>query len=184
MNRLLLGFLLTAASVAAADVAVYMKPANIRPAVYSAARAEVTWMFAAAGIRVKWSETEPQRALAPVTIVIRVVSRTEAGFHPGALAYAHPFAEKPAIVVMYDRLQAAIEKFPRLEARVLSHVLSHEICHVLQRTNVHADSGLMKARWSAGDWRLMAGKPLPFTQSDLRRMHDGLAFFRSRTEID
>ena len=183
MNRLLLGFLLSCASVAAADVAVYMEPGEIARPIYCNARAEVTWMFAAAGIRVKWSETEPKRALAPVTIVIRFAHRTDAGFHPGALAYAHPFDEKPAIVVIYDRLRAVIGKCPKLEARLLAHVLSHEICHVLQRTNVHADAGLMKARWSAEDWRLMAEKPLPFTQADLGMMQDGLAFFKSRAEI-
>jgi predicted SprT family Zn-dependent metalloprotease len=81
-------------------------------------------------------------------------------------------------------VRAITEKCPKLEARLLAHVLSHEICHVLQRTNVHAETGLMKARWRNEDYRLMIEKPLPFTPADLQMMQEGLAFYRSRTEID
>jgi hypothetical protein len=184
MNRLVMALLLAAASAAASDVAVYMERANIPASIYCNARAEVTWMFARAGIRVKWSESEPKQPLAPVTITISLSDRPNAGLHPGALAYAHPFGKNPGIVVMYERVRAIIEKCPKLEARLLAHVLSHEICHVLQRTNVHAETGLMKARWRNEDYRLMIEKPLPFTRGDLQMMEEGLAFYRSRTEID
>jgi hypothetical protein len=183
MNRFVMAFLLAAASAAASDVAVYMELGKIPISVYCNARAEVTWMFARAGIRVKWTETEAKNTLAPVTIAIGVSHRTDANRHPGALAYAHPFGNNPDILVMYDRVGAIVEKCPKLEARLLAHVLSHEICHVLQRTNVHAEAGLMKARWRIEDYRRMAEKPLPFTQIDMEMMHHGLAFFKSRAEI-
>ena len=57
----------------------------------------------------------------------------------------------------------------------LAHVLVHEITHILQASDRHSDSGVMKARWIAQDYEAMARKPLRFTSEDLDLIHRGAA---------
>jgi hypothetical protein len=62
----------------------------------------------------------------------------------------------------YDRLTETHRK-----PRVLGHVLAHEIGHMLLRTNLHRDAGLMKAHWSPKDLsEMLTGFVLPFTEED------------------
>ena len=92
---------------------------------------------------------------------------TRDDFHPGALAYAQPFASGiPVITVLYDRLQSTVAARPRLEQTVLAHVLAHEIGHILSDSERHAETGMMKAHWSPGDVDQMATRPLSFTAVD------------------
>jgi hypothetical protein len=83
--------------------------------------------------------------------------------HPGALGYAKPFEGKGVrIIIFYDRLNETQRK-----PSVLGHVLAHEIGHMLLRTNVHRDTGLMKAHWSPKDLNeMLTGFVLPFTEED------------------
>jgi hypothetical protein len=46
---------------------------------------------------------------------------------------------------------------------LLSHVLAHEIAHVLQGVSRHSESGILKARWDREDFFLMQQHRLNFT---------------------
>ena len=72
---------------------------------------------------------------------------------------------------------------PSLRGRLLAHVLAHEISHILQGTNRHADSGVMKTGWSNVDYEAMARAPLAFTPFDIEEMQDGLATWRKRAAL-
>ena len=43
---------------------------------------------------------------------------------------------------------------PSLVPALLGHVLAHEIAHLLEGTDLHSDSGIMKARWNSSDYEM------------------------------
>lgn len=160
------------------DVTVYVNGDNKAPgAVDQEARATVTWMFARVGVRLAWRDGEPRTGPAsgsPVTVQIRFVERDPDDTRREALACAMPFAkEGVAIYVMYDRIRWVARRSSR-EAPILAHVLAHELGHVLQGTNVHAQTGIMKAQWNGQDYDAMQRKPLEFTRVDIEMIRDGL----------
>jgi hypothetical protein len=122
-------------------------------------------MFVPVGIRLDWRHLHscPERD----AIQIGLSFRTAAGEHPGALAYAAPYqsAESVRVVVFYDRVSRSGGS--GLADIVLAHVLVHEITHILENMARHAETGVMKARWDAADYRQMARSPLPFAEDDV-----------------
>jgi hypothetical protein len=126
-----------------------------------------TRIFADAGVHIdwRWSRYCPMHA-----IRISFSTSTPENRLPGAWAYAKPF-EGVHIEIFYDRVRRkSIEP-----SRLLAHVLVHEITHMLQGTDVHAEIGIMKARWTPEDLANMRVKSLPFTPADLELIHLGLA---------
>jgi hypothetical protein len=167
-----------------ADVTVYVQGDNKAPAsVDQGARATVTWMFARVGVRLVWRDGEPGTGAAsgsPVTVQVRFTRDVPGGASQDALAYALPFGEEGvAINVMYDRIRWVARRSSR-EAPILAHVLAHEIGHVLQGTNGHAQTGVMKAHWNGQDYDAMEKKPLEFTSLDVELIKDGLNLRRAR----
>jgi hypothetical protein len=78
------------------------------------------------------------------------------------------------MVVFYDRIRrSAVGDFRTV---VLSHVLVHEITHVLQGIDRHSESGVMKASWTAADYARMRARPLPFTDWDIELIRKGIEF--------
>ena len=133
-------------------------------------------MFARIGVKLDWGngrfcQTAPDQA-----IVVILSTQTPRTLLPGALAYALPY-EGTHIEVFYDRMSHASDA---LVPHILAHVLAHEITHILQGTNVHADSGIMKARWNHDDLERMEQKPFTFTKEDVILLHNGFAARVSR----
>jgi hypothetical protein len=62
----------------------------------------------------------------------------------------------------------------------LAHVLAHEITHMLQGTDRHSDSGIMKARWNSEDYFEMLRTPLSFTEADVQLIRRGLEAHKLR----
>ena len=109
----------------------------------------------------------------PVAIQMRYASENERHCQD-SLGFALPFADgTTAITVMYNRVQFVTDKPTRQQA-ILAHVLAHEIGHVLQRTNQHAQTGVMKAHWNGQDYDAMEKKPLEFTPDDVDLIVRGL----------
>jgi hypothetical protein len=173
--------LLSVAPVHAVDVSVVFAMDKITMSVYCGARNDAAWMFSRAGIRLKWVESEKEDY--PTTVLVRVLvvsSPGPANISPTALAYATPFNNHPTIFVLYNRLVDTVARRPQMLSRLLGHVLAHEIGHILQRSDRHAESGVMKAGWSNVDYEAMARAPLPFTPFEIEVMQDGLASWRKR----
>lgn len=51
----------------------------------------------------------------------------------------------------------------------------HEITHMLQGTDRHSETGIMKAHWDKNEYFQMETAPLTFTEEDVRLIHRGLA---------
>ena len=168
-----------------ADVTVYVNGSDLPPsAVDFGARTTVTWMFARVGVRLAWRAGEPKSGAAsasPVTILVQFASEAPAGASPNALAYALPYGgEGAAITLMYDRIRKTAHRSNR-EQPILAHVLAHEIAHVLQGTNRHSETGVMKAQWNDGDYDAMERKPLEFSAFDVTLITNGLGAKKERS---
>jgi hypothetical protein len=141
-------------------------PPEVRgPAVYLANE-----MFARIGIRLDWRSGEPPRTSSARPIGIELATDTPANLLPGALGSAMPY-EGVHIRVFYDRLQSDVA--PR--SVLLAHVLVHEIAHILQGTDQHSNSGVMKAVWTHPDHVRMRTEALPLTPQEVERIRLGLA---------
>jgi hypothetical protein len=141
---------------------------GIDPAVVSQAQAIAGRMFSRIDVGIRWS----CRVRDDKPIMIQMSSHTAENTLPGALARALPF-EGIHILVFYDRVRATVDA--GMVPRLLAHVLVHEIAHVIEGTDQHSDSGIMKARWDTKDYQQMRRSSLGFTEEDLQLIRTGLA---------
>jgi hypothetical protein len=152
-------------------VTVYLResghvPPEVRgPAVYLANK-----MFATIGIRLDWRSGEPPRTSSTRPIGVELATDTPANLLPGTLGSAMPY-EGVHIRVFYDRIRNDV--VPR--SALLAHVLVHEIAHILQESDQHSESGVMKAVWTRPDYVRMRTETLSFTPGDVKLIHLGLA---------
>ena len=58
---------------------------------------------------------------------------------------------------------------------------AHEVGHILQRSDQHAGTGVMKAHWTEHDFEVMEKKRLRFTPDDIDLIVLGLASLKART---
>jgi hypothetical protein len=139
-------------------------------------------MYARIGVRIDWrigNATACTGSDSPVAIQMRYGAENERHSSPDTLAFASPFAHgTTAITVMFDRIQLVTERSARQEA-VLAHVLAHEIGHVLQGTDRHMGTGVMKAHWGRRDYDAMEKKPLEFTTDDIDLIVSGLSALKA-----
>jgi hypothetical protein len=159
-------------------VTVYLRDrTNVHPEVWIPAKALAGRMFAKIGIALDWGKGEPAGEFSQATVFIELVTDTPENRMPGALAYALPY-EGAHITVFFDR----IEKGPD-PARVLGHVMVHEIAHLLQGISRHSDTGIMKARWTSRDYGEMRMRPLAFTLLDVDLIYAGLRKGMAKTAV-
>jgi hypothetical protein len=133
------------------------------------AQMTATKMFGGIGVKIHWRARTTD--CPSEGIVISLSERTPATLKPGALAYAKPY-EGTHIVLFYDRI---VQFYGSVRvAPLLSHVLVHEITHILQGTVRHSENGVMKAHWTWIDYAQMACKPMRFDRDDVDLVHAGL----------
>ena len=134
-------------------------------------------MFARIGVAIQWHHG--LLGCPELGIQISLSQRTPRTLKPGALGYARPY-EGSHIVLLYDRIsEGGRDLIPHL----LAHVMVHEITHILQGTDGHSYTGVMKAHWNYDDLKNMEWKPLAFTDMDVFLIHRGLAARAARAEV-
>lgn len=126
-------------------------------------------MFAGIGVTIQWRRSG--RSCPAEAIQISLSEHTPQDYFPGSLAFAMPF-EGIHIQIFYDRLAGSAK--PRSLPSRLAHVVVHEITHILQGEVRHSETGVMKASWNDADYDEMAWRPLPFTETDIILIHQGL----------
>src|SRR5262249_54793555 len=134
------------------------------------AKALATRMFLAANVQLEWHRGLKQSVCPEGAIQITIAAHADNGMPIGALALALPY-EGTHIRIFYDRIQSRVGRDQT--ARLLAHVMVHEITHILQGVCRHSDSGVMKARWGASDYAAMTLNQLPFTAADLILIRTG-----------
>ena len=129
-------------------------------------------IIASAGVRLDWrANLADCTGKSAKAIQVDLSCHTPPNVLPGALGYAQPFQDAYAHVFC-DRIHRAVRADQ--EPYLLGHVLAHEITHVLQGTNFHAVSGVMKAVWDFRDCGRMTLQPLKFTATDIILIRQGL----------
>lgn len=131
-------------------------------------------IFSHIGIRVEWRRTGRPCLAATgesVPFEIRVLTVTRQDYFPGALGLCHPF-DRIHGEVFYDRVRSMVE--PDMAPYLLAYTLVHEITHLLQGTDGHSYTGVMKAHWDRWDFRKMAQMNFQFTDLDLMLIRQGL----------
>ncbi len=131
-------------------------------------------IYAVIGVKLKWSSSRNDG------ISMQFDSGLPEGFHPGALAYAIPYAQSGTqIHVLVDRFHALVSK--PLGGALLGHVLAHELAHVLKGSAHHSEAGVMKARWDNSDLEQMTQRPLSLSAEDAAAIRSGLAKILARS---
>jgi hypothetical protein len=131
-------------------------------------------IIASAGVSLQWSECRQSESTEQADVVIDIVTDAPNNFHPGALAYALPF-EGTHIVVMADRL---LSNGAKVLPVLLGHVMSHEIAHLLQNSQMHSAKGIMKAHWTSSDFAEMLWRPMRFSAEDTEWIRTGMRLRR------
>ena len=128
-------------------------------------------MFETIGVIIEWHDFRSCPLAGGQAILVIWANPIDGKNRPFALAYSQPF-EGTHIRIYYDRVAIL---GPGGVPYLLAHVLTHEITHMLQGTDRHSDSGVMKARWNAKDCFEMTRKPLSFTEADVQLILFGAA---------
>ena len=123
-------------------------------------------MMATAGVRIDWIKAGESKK--PGTIIIPFA---KAANQEKTMAEAKVF-EGTNIKLFIDRILPHATKDDAW--RVLSHVMAHEITHILQATDTHARTGIMKAQWGSSDFGSMLFKPLSFESGDIELIQRGM----------
>ena len=126
-------------------------------------------IFEQAGVEIEWVSL---KACGADAIRIKVQGNTPEGDHGKAYAYALPY-EGHTIVVLYDRIVQGNGR--SAAARVLAHVLAHEIGHILEGVARHSETGTLKPTFTAKDRATMARENIGFAPEDVDLIRLGIA---------
>ncbi|MDR3699165.1 MAG: hypothetical protein P4L56_05985 [Candidatus Sulfopaludibacter sp.] len=148
------------------DLTVYLQnTATAEFMTLVAAKGVTAKIFRGIGVRIHWELGGPAKT-GGAGIVIQFDSNAPSRFRPDAFAYATPFDyTRTCIHIFYDRVLGSVPR--KLAPELLGHVMAHEIGHLLERTDGHSETGVMKAHWTTGDYDLMSMGPLSFTAGDV-----------------
>ena len=159
--------------------------------IFALARVDARWttesLPEAKNIMMDFSPTGPGGCTAPLPAVlqVQVLSHAPNGFPPQALGFSLPCAERGMQVTLFeDRVETVSRSSHASFYRVLAHALTHELGHVLLRSDLHEKSGLMKAIWTESDWQRAAVTIIPFSLDDMRFIAGQLSVIKTRDSAE
>ena len=171
-------------SRAAIPVIVHLEDqVGLRHDLLREATAEVDETFRAARVRLVWTRpgVSVQDGVASCARVVRLTitegpppARATDALAQEALGSAAPWAGQAR--VFYRRLSAAAAEHPVAASRILGHVISHELGHLLLSSGRHTDLGIMRP---AVDFHHIALRR--FTDDQARLIRSALAPLHQET---
>lgn len=174
--------LLAAESGAPRAVSIYIENVPQTLGDLPMAKLITSQIFSDVGVRIDWIAPGNELLAAhDGAIIIRFSVQMPHELEPRALALAFPF-EGTHIQVFYERVRQMVP--PKLVPALLAHVFAHEIGHMLEATDVHSSTGIMKPRWDARDYNQMSPKRLSFTDFDKTLIYRGLDARAERLTAD
>ena len=141
------------------------------------AEKEASKILATAGVHVTWTTATPDHSKdrCGPPIILRFSIDDRSASNPRAFAYARPFnPDAGEITVFWEKLGKISARYMCPLGNLLAHVLAHEVAHILQARDYHADTGLMRSSWGAVDYFQMMRGHLPFTPVDIQLVHEGM----------
>ncbi len=153
------------------DLTVYIAASQPTAPTYQAT-SKASAIFRSIGVEVAWVTGKPKHPTEGTAIEVQLATDTPDPLLPGALAVSHPYnPTMRTITVFYDRVQRRSQESGTPERMLLAHVLVHEITHLLEGSERHSASGVMKAHWTSADYATMARRPLGFDADDIYWIH-------------
>lgn len=127
-------------------------------------------LFRGIGVAMRWSCEEVENERPP--ILVEVEGWVPHDFHPGALGYANlnGIDKPPSAVVLFERVEMAMNDEPAMRGVLFGYVLAHEVGHVLSGVPDHTAGGVMRARWSEEDLYRILSRRMKLTADDARLM--------------
>jgi hypothetical protein len=164
---------LTAVRIADADESAHLptidlqmrNDAGVAAHVLEKSRAEVTRIFASAGVAVRWTETAPR---VTVDIVGQVLGYARAA--SPVMGVALRKANGPTAQVFFRQVQQFAHAHRIEISTMLAYVIAHEIGHLLLPANAHSPTGVMQAGWDRALIRDAASGSLTFTEPQAARI--------------
>jgi hypothetical protein len=135
--------------------------------ILAAAQTETVRIFRAAGIELSWTGDSHAPSLHVAN------SSGDAPFLP-VHGYASAVAKDNQVVVCYDRVQRNATNNQVPVARLLGHVMAHELGHILLGDNSHARSGIMVPDLGTKELKLAQTGYLLFTKAQAEQMRTRL----------
>jgi hypothetical protein len=183
MFLIAIAFILTAVVAMAAEVTVHIHNeakvagAALRDALDVAKRA-----FREARVPARWVTCPGESCSASGELIYELVianSRAEAASSSTfAMGYSLIVAGQAPVYakVLLPRVMQYAEFADVRVSTVLGYSIAHEVAHLILRSNSHGNFGIMKARWSRSDARLLGDNRLKFHSAEVQRMRQALGF--------
>jgi len=146
------------------------------------AKDEVTRVYRKAGVAISWidcksSQMDTDRDLrcqtppSAIHINLRIVPHTSK-FNDDVFGVAFLDAQGTGAYsdVFYDSVEKLDSDWHVGLARVLGHVMAHELGHLLLGSNAHSDRGIMCPSWHAGELHLASMGALLFSMEQAQQM--------------
>jgi Zn-dependent protease with chaperone function len=170
--------------VSQGEIVIRLKAGNVVN--LSVAKSEAALILSNVGVRVQWERRDYisrpaagsvrcARLTADISVIdLDILDSTSAENHPGALGYSLPFQRSGVRIVVFSDRVLAMRSGPNL----LGHVIAHEVGHILMGTLAHAESGVMRAHWNAGDLAAIGYGSLAFTPVEAEMIAQNLDWQR------
>jgi hypothetical protein len=127
-------------------------------------------MFRGAGVELEWRASSREcRTADRQGIVVDLLEKQPKD--AGRLSLARAYVYEGVHIEIFE---PQVSGKDGIDPVLLSHVMAHEITHILQGVPRHSDTGVMKATWTHDDYALMHYKPLAFAPEDIELIHIGL----------
>lgn len=166
------------------------------------AEAEVTRIFAAAGMDARWADGSVDDSASLRTdfslnnssptgcmvtrhvreLHLQLLARAPRGVASGILGFSLPCAAFGIdSTIFIDHCEGVIHQTPASFSTVLGYAMAHELGHVLLRSNEHSRTGLMCAIWDKNAWLRAMTSDIPIDRQRARRMRMELFRMESPT---
>jgi hypothetical protein len=188
------------ANVGQESVTVTMKPLTLPIAVYdyadlpsqwlSWAEEEMTRIYRGIGIEITWLDVRPPAKPADGLIVLirPGLTKAERAIPEGVMGFSSGTADERRRVayVLYGRMeQFRLEQVPPIErAKLLGHIMAHEVGHLLLPGQSHSPTGLMRGQWSRAELERAQHGRLRFTDEQAQLIRTKVSRFAVHTPRD
>lgn len=149
------------------------------------AKAYAKKLFSQVGVDLQWrTGKRPENACHAVVVSLEDSARSVPE-NSRALAFSYPYAPcGPGVTVLLDRIREFVAPYEARAPIILGYVMAHELGHVLEGTNRHSDTGLMRANWNANDIWAMTRTILCFAPEDRVLIRRNLAnWYKPETRV-
>jgi hypothetical protein len=165
-------------------IVVHVKQDNVPVPLVRRAEAVAVEVFAKIGVALVFrTGPENKGGGERVHIELQFHDRVPQNLHPGAMAYATPFAASGTRIHVFCE-RALNRVFDGGTGVHLGYVIAHEIGHVVEGGNRHSAEGVMKAQWVTADFRQMVAGTLRFDATDTELIQASLTKQVARRAAD